>query len=301
MILLTGATGLLGGQVLRALLERNIEVRAYTRGSSNWKDASISDLRRRGVEITLADILDEDKLSQAVQGCTAIINLIGIFKERDGSKFEAVHIEAVKRLLALAQEHGVQRFIHVSCLGSAEHSVSPYLETKWAGEQLVLQSDLYWTILKPSFMFGEKFPLMEWLSPLVKFKPFMPIIGSGLNEVQPVSLDDVARCLVECIYDRGSVSQVFELGGPEVYSMVDLMELIRSELGLPKNSVVVPAPMVKPVIKAMAKAGLNPTPHMDMLPLLTVDSTCHDNVLAERLGCPLESLDSRLTKILSRI
>jgi uncharacterized protein YbjT (DUF2867 family) len=301
MILLLGATGLLGGQVLRALLERNIEVRAYTRGSSNWKDASISDLRRRGVDITLADVLDDEKLSAAIEGCTAIINLIGIFKEKEDSTFQAVHIDAVERLLAHAEAHGVQRFIHVSCLGSTEHSISPYLETKWAGEQLVLKSNLYWTILKPSFMFGEKFPLMEWLSPLVKFKPFMPIIGSGLNEIQPVSLDDVARCLVECIYDRRAVSKVYELGGPEIYSMVDLMELIRSELGLPKNSVVVPAPAVKPVIKMLAKAGLNPTPHMDMLPLLTVDSTCHDNVLEELLGCPAQSLNKRLTKILSRI
>lgn len=82
MILLLGTTGLLGGPVLKGLLERKLEVRAFTRGSSNWKNASVSDLRRRGVEIVLSDVNDTEKLRTAMEGCQTVINLVGTFHER---------------------------------------------------------------------------------------------------------------------------------------------------------------------------------------------------------------------------
>ncbi len=301
MILVLGATGLLGGAVMRSLLEREIVARSYTRGSSNWKDTSVAELRRCGVEIVLADVLDEEKLAQAIKDCSVIVNLIGAFKEKDSATFIGTHVDAVRTLLRLAKKAGVQRFIHVSCLGSGEYSGSRYLETKWQSEQLIKRSDLYWTILKPSFMFGETFPLLEWLAPLIKCKPFMPVLGSGLNQIQPVCIDDVARCLVECIYDKNSAFQTYELGGPNVYSLIALMERIRDDLGLSVHSFPLPTPILQPVTKLMLMAGLSPMPNLEMLPLLTVNSVCHDNALPERLGCSPQSLEQRLAKIISRL
>src|SRR5450432_1089968 len=99
MILLLGTTGLLGGPVLRGLLERKLEVRAFTRGSSDWKNASISDLRRRGVEIILSDVNDAEKLKQAMTGCQSIINLIGTFQQKGDNTFESVHVDTTRQLI----------------------------------------------------------------------------------------------------------------------------------------------------------------------------------------------------------
>ncbi|HEY9681127.1 MAG TPA: NAD(P)H-binding protein [Oculatellaceae cyanobacterium] len=301
MILLLGTTGLLGGPVLRGLLERKLEVRAFTRGSSNWKNASVSDLRRRGVEIVLADVNDTDKLRSAMQGCQTVINLVGTFHETGNNTFEAVHLDTVREIISNAKEFGVQRIVHVSCLGASEYSLSEYLRTKWEAEQLIKKTNLYWTILKPSFLFSDKCTLIDWLKPLLKCPFFMPIPGSGVNEVQPVYADDVAQLMIDCIYDRSSVGKVLELGGPKIYAMADLMELLRAELKIAGPAVPVPQGALEFFIKTMTKIGGPSNKIVELLPLLTTDSVAVENALEHHPGIQFVSLEDRLSKILPRI
>jgi uncharacterized protein YbjT (DUF2867 family) len=301
MILLLGTTGLLGGPVLRCLLERKLEVRAFTRGSSDWKNASISDLRRRGVEIVLSDVNDTDKFREAMSGCQTIINLIGTFHQKGTATFESIHVETVENLIANAKEFGVQRVLHVSCLGASEYSSSEYLRTKWESEQLIKKSGLYWTIFKPSFLFSDKCSLLEWLKPLIKCPLIMPVVGSGLNEIQPVFVEDVAQCIVDSIYDKSSVGKVFELGGPQIYTMGDLMELVRRELKLKGPPVQIPRPLIELLFKFSAQAGSVGGRIIDLLPLLTADSVCTENALESRPGVQFISLEDKLSKIVSRI
>jgi len=301
MILLLGTTGLLGGPVLRGLLERKLEVRGFTRGSSDWKSASVSDLRRRGVEIFLSDVSDEDRLKQAMDGCQTIINLIGTFHQKGTNTFLSVHVDATQKLIDNARALGVQRILHVSCLGSSEYSTSAYLRTKWESEQLIKDSKLYWTIFKPSYLFGDKCSLLDWLRPLLKCPLVLPIVGSGLNEIQPVFVEDVARCIVDAIYDKSAVGKVFELGGPQIYTMTDLMELVRSELKLKGPSVQLPRTVIEMFLKFSQKTGSVSSQILDLLPLLTADSVCVENALEGRSGLQFVSLEERLPKILSRI
>ena len=128
--------------MLRGLLERKLEVRGFTRGSSDWKSASVSDLRQRGVEIVLSDVSDGDRLKQAMDGCQTIINLIGSFHQKGTNTFESVHVDATQKLIDNAREFGIQRILHVSCLGSSEYSTSEYLRSKWESEQLIKDSKL---------------------------------------------------------------------------------------------------------------------------------------------------------------
>ena len=307
MILLLGATGLLGGQVLRGLLERKLPVRVFTRGASDWKNASIQDLRRRGVEVIIADALEDEKLELAVAGCSAVINLVGAFAERKGASFEDIHVKIVERLLHHAKNHDVQRIIHVSCLGAAPSEDNRYLSTKWQAEKIVKNADCYWTILRPSFMFGEKFPFVEMFGLLLKFPPFFPLVGSGMNEIQPVCVDDVANFLIECIYKKETVGQIYELGGPEIYNMLELFEMMRQEMGLSTKNVAVPVHMLKTMLSLMAqaKSPIEWQAFVDTLPLLSIDSICQSNALETSAeltaGKEVQVLGDRLKKILSRI
>ena len=131
MILLLGATGLLGGELLRALLHKQEPVRVFSRGSRDWKEATISDLRRRGVEVILADALDREKLNVAFAGCSGIINLIGSFKQSNGDTFQSMHVKVTETLLQLAMQNEIQRFIQVSCLGACDDSAGDCMKTKW--------------------------------------------------------------------------------------------------------------------------------------------------------------------------
>jgi NADH dehydrogenase len=300
MILLLGGTGSLGGPVLRCLLERKIEVRSFSRGASDWKSASIADLRRRGVDMVLADVNDERRLEEAMVGCKAVICLINTFQQTRNETYEMTHVAAMDNIVELAEKAGIQRLIHVSCLNSSEQSSSEYLRTKWQAEQLVKRGQFYWTILKTSFLFSDRCHLLNWLRPLIKFPAIMPVLGSGLNEIQPVFADDVASFLVDIIYDKTAVSKTFELGGPNVYAMADLMGLARKACKLSGPPVSMPTPMIDILMRLSTSAGLGGTQLRELLPLLTTESVCVDNALENRFQSELTTLEDALPKIVSR-
>src|SRR5277367_3562973 len=130
MILLLGATGSLGGPVLRCLLERKLPVRCLTRGASDWKNTSIADLKRRGVDLMLADVNDERKLEEAMTGCKAVVNLVNTFQQTKHYTYELSHVVATDTIVEYSEKLGIQRLIHVSCLNCSEQSGSDYLRTK---------------------------------------------------------------------------------------------------------------------------------------------------------------------------
>jgi uncharacterized protein YbjT (DUF2867 family) len=140
-------------------------------------------------------------------------------------ELEAVNVEGLINLVANAAAAGVQRFIHVSCLGATQFSTSKYFQTKWQGENMIRSSNFYWTIFRPSLIFSPSSQLMRTLDFVVSRTGFVPVFGSGLNEIQPVSADDVAACVVQSLYNRDSVNQTYDLVGPESYSLTDMLEM----------------------------------------------------------------------------
>jgi NADH dehydrogenase len=300
MILLLGATGLMGGSLLRQLTARKIPVRAFTRGSNDWKKTSVSQFKREGVELVIADVTDRERLVRAMDGCTAVVNLIGVFQQQPGSTFALAHVQATQAIIESAREVGIQRLMHMSCLGASEGSPSEYLRTKWQGEQLVKGAELYWTIYRPSFMFGETFPLLEWLSPFLRFPLIMPFVGSGLNEIEPVFVDEVVNYLIDSIYDKASVGKVFELGGPEIYTMSDFMSLARSKLRLKGPTIEISPLAVEVLLKPFALTGSKAAQILELLPLLRAQSVCSDNILESCSGYNPVSIEECLTKIMSR-
>src|SRR5258707_15330780 len=122
----------------------------------------------------------------ALRGCDALVNLAGIKREDGSQTFEAVHVEATRRLLAACGEAGVRRFVHVSVVCSRPDPTSPYHDTKWRGETLVQASGLDVTILKPAVVYGAGDDMLTHLVKMIRFAPLFPIVGRGDSLLQAV-------------------------------------------------------------------------------------------------------------------
>lgn len=272
LILVTGGTGFVGSRVVPALLEAGHPVRMMSRGNVDWTDTTMAELKRAGVQVVVGDVRDPRKLLEAVDGAKVVINLIGITQQTPEITFEDIHIEAVKGLLDVGQKYGVERFIHVSCLGASEYSENACFRTKWQGEEIVRKSEAIWTILRPSLTFAEDSIFLNKLASLVQKSPVIPVVDSGLNRLAPISVDDVADCIVQSIFNKHTAEQTYDLVGPNSYSIAEFLQLIAQAKGKSKPVVHVPSSMVKALGNLVTKVKADSPINNDLVNLLKADS-----------------------------
>jgi NADH dehydrogenase len=296
MILLLGATGLLGRQVLRRLMKNRWPVRVLSRGQADWQ-SDLVNLRAQGVEIYYASFNEPERLEGAFRNCTAVINTIGCMSAKRLEHLRAANLEVVEKIVEMVSLCNVQRVIQVGCLGASEKSASEYFKFKWLADEAVKRCPAYWTILRPSYIFGEQFALLQLVKPLLRFRPFLPVIGSGLNLIEPVWVEDVADCILLSLYDKSSVGQVYELTGPEEVTMIELQERFRNQMGLIGPTVNVPSNTTAYVATLLAKVMPTQLFHPDLVPLLTSDSVSQRNDLKDKFGINGASLTERLPEL----
>lgn len=277
MLLLIGGTGFLGDPVVEFLMERECSIRLLTRGAGDWKKSNLSQYRRRGIDVVVGSLENDDVLERAVDGVDTIVNISGSFRLGGAgvgsSSYEFLNVELVHRLLVLAKRNEIKRFIQVSCLGAREESESFYLSSKSEGDGLVMASDLTWTVLRPSYMFGSRFPFVEMIRPLVTFKPMLPIVGSGLNVMRPLHVDDVAHCVVESLFKAETHGRVIDLVGPQEYSLAELLEEIRDEFGLGGPIMTIPTHLSARAFEMATKILPRNTITLELAHILAADST----------------------------
>lgn len=273
MILVTGATGFLGSRVLDRLVAGQQAVRVFTRGTDDWRGTSVRQLRQMGCDTILADLRDPSRVAQAVQGCDAIINMAGIIRESRQSTFADVIVEGTRNLVSAAEVFGVKRFVHLSCLTGHDRSDFQYAATRAAAEAIVAGGQFHWTILRPSFMWGGgQCKLMDLIAPLVEKPPVVPVVGGGLNMVQPVNVDDVADCVMQCLYNRETAGKTYDLVGPEAYRMLEIVQKLVSIQ--PRKKAVVTVPTMVALKAASFTGGLMPQVPVsaDVVQILISDS-----------------------------
>jgi NADH dehydrogenase len=225
-----GASGFIGRYVVKRLGQRGLVVAAATRDPDR---AGV--LRPMGdvgqIAPIRADVTSEPEARAAMTGADAVVNLVGILYEGGGQRFEAVHAEAAGRIGRLAKELGVARVVHVSALGADAGSGALYARSKAEGEQRLRGGFPGATIHRPSVVFGPEDDFFNRFAAMVRGFPILPLIGGGGTRFQPVYVGDVADALVKTLLEEGHAGRTYELGGPRVYTMRELFELLEAELG----------------------------------------------------------------------
>lgn len=299
MILVLGGSGLLGSAILRHLHRQRYPARVLTRGMGDWRSSNIPNLKQQGTEVVVGEMTDPVVLAKAISGCTAVIHAGGSFFQSNAQTMKSEHLDVVGELARIAESGGVQRFIHVSCLGASEHSSSTMMQYKWESEQVIKDTRFYWTIVRPSYFFGTSFPFLNALLPVLKLKPVIPIPGAGLCELEPVFVDDVANVIVQSLYNRGSVSKTYEIGGPVTYTLLEFIELVKEYMKIKTALMHIPTDSADKTAKVFGKIVKNV--HTDLIGLMSVDSICKNEeqelpvelsgmTLEEHLGTIIQNL-----------
>ena len=226
-ILVTGGTGFVGTHLVNALARRGHDVAVLARHPERARNRY-----NRPVERVRGDVLDMPSLVAALSGRDAVIHLVGIIHERGRQTFDRMHRLAPENVVAAAREAGVRRLLHMSAMGASEDAPSEYSRTKAAGERAVTQSDLDWTVIRPSIVFGPGDGFVSLLAPIVRRNPlFIPVIGSGETRFQPVSVYDVARVFADALEKPETIGKTFEVGGPDVLTLNEIYREIATVVG----------------------------------------------------------------------
>ncbi len=224
-----GGNGFIGRYIVKRLAERGD---VLTVGGRRAAAAKFLKLKGDVGQVGLVNIrIDDEALLPAfVANNDAVVNLVGILHESGGQRFDRVHHVGPARLARLAREAGVARFVHISAIGADPRSTSAYARTKAAGEEAVRDAFPTATILRPSVVFGPEDQFFNRLAALAMISPVVPVIGGGETRFQPVYVGDVADAAVHCLDDSTTAGRTYELGGPKIYSLRALTELLLAEI-----------------------------------------------------------------------
>jgi len=279
-VFLTGGTGFVGRNMLRRLLKEGHSVRALVRDPKKAPE-----LEKMGVELVAGDVIAGAGVEQGVQGCDAVIHLVGIIVEKGTNTFERVHHLGTKNVVESAQRAGVRRFIHMSALGVRAGGVAAYQTSKWRGEEEVRGSGIPYCILRPSLIFGPGDGFVTQMIGTMRSSPlFRPVPGNGSPRFRPIFIDDVTACFVRALTAEAATNQTIELGGAEELTLNQVLKEIARCAGVRKPAVHVPMPLMFAGAFVLQSILRNPPVTVDQLRMLGEGSTCDIEPMIRMLG-----------------
>jgi NADH dehydrogenase len=240
-VLVTGGTGFVGPKVVQALLAQGHEVRALARHPKR-----AAQLAARGAELVTGDVTDPASLRAAADGCTHVVHLVAILKGSP-SDFQRVMTQGTSNVIAAAKDAQVERFVLMSALGPTEHAKDavPYFASKWSMEQETVRSGLEYTIFRPSFIFGRDGGALRTFIKQVRYSPVVTVIGSGVQRIQPIWVDDVAEYFARGVDHPQAANRAFDIGGPDVVTWNELYLSIAKTLGKRRTLVHIPTSLAR--------------------------------------------------------
>ncbi len=223
-----GGSGFVGKHVCHVLAAEGYRVRVATRDRERAKEQLIL---LPTVDVVVADVHDPSQLAAVVRGAEAVINLVGVLHEGRGpASFQAAHVELARKVAAACKEGGVTRLLHMSALGADPAGPSRYQRTKGEAERIVRESGLGWTTFRPSVIFGRGDGFLNLFARLLRLAPVVPLACPD-TRFQPVYVEDVAQAFVKSLGDLASAGKSYDLCGPRVYRLRELVEYVGQVTG----------------------------------------------------------------------
>jgi len=292
MLLLTGATGLVGSSLLRRLLAEGTQVRCLVRNPRRLG------AQRVRVQIALGDLTDPPSFRNALRGVQTVVHLAASIRDQPRGSIEELNGIATWRMVQAAQRAGVQRFVFFSVLDASTHHRARFFRAKALAEQAVRESDMRSTVFAPSIVYAPGDP---WLTLLERMAllPVVPVSGRGRAIYQPIWAEDVADCLMAALRNGdGDPHERFELAGPETLSHTEIVRLVLRSLQRRRLLVHVPTPIVSRSLRLLeATMGSGAFATWDEAELMEVSMIsargCAD---AERFGVTPEPMRAILAQ-----
>ncbi len=227
LVTIIGGSGFVGRYIARRMAQAGWRVRVATRRPSQNLQVRTYGVVGQ-VEPVLCNIRDENSLRAVMAGAEAVVNCVGILAESGKNRFAAVQAEGAERVARLAAEGGVAQLVQISAIGADIASDSEYARTKAAGEEAVKAAFPGAVILRPSIIFGPEDQFFNRFAGMTRLFPFLPIAHAE-TLFQPVYVDDVAKAAAMAA--QGEVpAGTYELGGPDMRSFRELMEMMLAEI-----------------------------------------------------------------------
>jgi uncharacterized protein YbjT (DUF2867 family) len=253
MLLLTGATGLVGSALLRRLVAEGQPVRCLVR-----------DPRRLGpqrvrVQIALGDLADPPSFRNAMRGVKTVVHLAASTRDQPHGSIEELAAIATWRMVEAAQRAGVERFVFFSALGASTHHRARLFRAKALAEQAVRESSMRTTVIAPSLVYA---PGDRWLTLIERLSllPVAPVSGRGRAVCQPIWAEDVAGCVVAALREGSatgnddSTHERYELAGPQTMTYNEVIDAVLCSLDRERPLLPVPTPMVSRMLRLLERA-----------------------------------------------
>ena len=240
-----GGSGFVGRAIVRALAPQGYQIRVACR-----RVELAESIRTAGdvgqVTAMRTNLRVPHSVAAAVAGSQAVINAAGIPFQRGRQRYQAVHVEGARAIAEAARAAGAARLVHVSGLGADDRSArNPFIKSKVDAEDAIIGAFDSATILRPSVVFGADDAVFNRMAKIAAMAPFMPVVGSGEAKVQPVFAGDVGAAAAAVLARPGTAHNVYELGGPRVYSYRELAALVLHEIDRDKRIVGVPVGLMR--------------------------------------------------------
>ena len=240
MILVAGGSGFIGSATVKSLVGSGADVRVMTSNERKSGDA----IRAMGATPVTGDMLDADSLPPAVRGADVVVQALTfptfpVEKRRRRYTFDEFDGAGTERLVGAAREAGVHRYVYVSGAGAAPDGPKHWYRAKWRGEEAVRSSGLEHAIVRPSWVYGPGDISLNKFVAFHRWLPFVPVVGDGNQRVQPVFVDDVGAAVAGAA-GLGQPSGTFEVGGPQVLTMNEVLATMMEVRGKRKPLVHLP-------------------------------------------------------------
>jgi uncharacterized protein YbjT (DUF2867 family) len=296
-VLVIGGTGFIGGHLVAKLAASNRRVIVPTRHASRSRRFSVLPT----VEVIEANVHDDAVLAKLVRRADAVINLVGVLHSgrgkrgsRYGPAFEAAHVTLPKKIVAACRQAGVQRYLHMSALGASANGSSMYLRSKADGEVAALDPALHTTVFRPSVVFGPDDAFLNLFASLQAVFPIMPLGGADAR-FQPVYVGDVATAFVHALENPATFARLYELGGPRIYTLRELVALAGELSGHARPIIALP-----PALARLQALALEWMPGGPLMSRDNLDSMQQDNVLSGPIAPELDIVPTALDAIAPR-